>query len=271
MPFNNKMAAALFALVALLGAGTGQAGILFQETFDDGANPFAFDAFQDGRSPAAGQLAIVGPPYERAWLTVLPPGKQQGLFGHRLVVPEEWRLDQRLHWAAHLKFGDRSDRPQWQAAGDAPYQLDLPAVIGVDGRALLIGRFRKVDRLGRFGTFELVTADGRVHRPIRGDLLAANRWYAIEFSVEDRGAHDRVRIWIDNADEQNPDYELVGGDMVDADDWRPGVRFDHGYVIHDVPAQTQLYYDNITIADGFIGLPVTETVRPAAPGGMQVR
>lgn len=264
---SNKLAVVV-ELAALLAAGAAYGGILFQENFESGSNPFGFDAFQDDAATAAGKLAVVGPPRGRVWLTVLPPGRQQGLIGHRLVLKES--PGSRLHWAAYVRFGHGSDRTQWLGAGETAYQLALPVVSDRDGRPKLIGRFRQADRAGRFGLFELVTADGRVHRPTRGKLLVANRWYAIEFGVEDRGKHDRVRIWIDNGDEAGPDYDLAGGDMVDAAEWRPGLRFDHGYVAHDVPAESYFYYDVVTIADGFIGLPVPPAVRPAAPGGLQV-
>lgn len=270
MRFKSMCTAAALGAVALLAAGPAFGEILFQEDFETGINPFRFDAFQPDGSIAEGELVDVGPPHGRVWRTSLSEHRAQRLVGHRAVVGRVPSGSRQLHWAAYVKFGDKSETTPWGGGDGGSLQLVLPLVTDADGAPLLSGRFLAADRRGRFGTFELITSDGRVHRPIRGKLLAANRWNAIEFAVEDGGVRDTVRIWIDNDDRASPDYRFTGGDIVDSARWRQGLRFDHGYMAQPAAEPASFFYDRITIANDFVGLPVARAVRPAAPRGLQV-
>lgn len=270
MRFKNTHAAAAVGAAALLAAGPAFGEIVFREDFETGTNPFDFDAFQPDGGAAEGEPVDAGPPHDRVWRTLLPANATRRLAGHRLVVASVPSGSRQLHWAAYVKFGDKPGTTPWRGDDSGRLQLVLPLVADVKGETLLSGRFLAADRRGRFGTFELTTSDGRVHRPIRGKLLAADRWNAIEFAVEDGGARDTVRIWIDNDDRTSPDYQYTGGDIVDSASWQQGLRFDHGYIAHPAAEPVSFFYDSITVANDFVGLPVARAVRPAAPGGLQV-
>lgn len=268
MSHSKNSTVSALALVTLLGAAAAHAEVAFQENFERGDPPFGFDGLQPTSGAVVGRLIDAGSPHGRVWETLLPAGPQLGSVGHRLVLKDTAALDGRLHWAGYVRFGT-APGPYWQPDG-VPFELQLPVITDGDGTPLLTGRFRPTDRQGLFGSFELETADGQVHRPLQGKLLAAGRWYAIEFGVEDHGGQDRLRIWIDNDDADHPDYELAGGDLIDSGRWQQGLRMDLGVVPQAVPTERRFAYDAITLASDFIGLPVQPAPRPAAPGRLQV-
>lgn len=254
----------------LLASGLAHAQIVFQEDFQSGHNPFAFDGYNDYFDGAAkafsGQAVGVGGERGTVWKTVFHDYRNDTYFGHRVLQKSDWPIRDTIHWAAYVKFGDEPRSPEWRTSdghtrlGKRSYELKLPDIYprGPDSRdGRIIGKFRSERRGGMTGIFILYTPNGQNHSTIDvgGRPFESGRWYSVEFAVEDRGDQDRVRIWIDNDDEQHPDYEHVGGDMFDSSHWRKGLRFDHGYRNHNVPRDTVLYYDDITIADSFIGLP----------------
>lgn len=257
------------AFAALLGMSLGHADVIFQEEFERGEPPFGFDGQQPAGGTAVGRLVDAGAQRGRVWEIQLPVGPQPGPVGHRLILDDASALGGRLHWAGYVRFGS-APGSYWQPDG-VPFALQLPVIADGNGEPLLTGWFRLTDRRGLFGTFELETADGRRHRPLQGRLLAAGRWYAIEFGVEDHGEQDRLRIWIDNDDVEHPDYELSGSDLIDSGRWRQGLRMDLGVLPQALPAERRFAYGAITLATDFIGLPVRAAPRPAAPGRLQVQ
>jgi|GEM_PF-3578200 len=259
------------AVVPLLFPLVAGAEVVFQEHFEHGSNPFGFDlahTAQSGASFEAG-LADGGPQRGRVWAIDFRRGPG-GYFGHRVTVRPQWALTDTLFWAGYVKFGDVDRHAEWRSAGDAEHRLGFP-LIGADddGQAAVIGRFLPWGEDGYRGRFVLVTADGREH-PVMDRALVSNRWYLVQFALEDRGAADRVRIWINNADAERPNYDYVGGDMIDRAIWAPGARIEHGYR-YGPGTEARFQYDGITIADSFIELPVPELpAPPAAPKGLRV-
>lgn len=266
---RRPRAGAALAAGLLLAPAAG-AQVLFNEDFEQGNNPFGFDAYLDG--PAVRGEIATGGPRGRVWMTVFQPGTpEDDGFGHRLRWKPQWPATDTLYWAGYVRFGYQDGKPLWTSSGQIPYQLRLPE-FGREGPGHVFGRFRRYGVNGRQGSFELVTADGRVHtsEALQAEPLVSNRWYLLQFALEDRGRSDRVRIWIDNDREAAPDYEYVGGDMVDARAWQPGLTIDHGRRLHQVPADTRLYYDQITLATQFIDLPLPEAIPPAAPANLRI-
>lgn len=251
------------ALLLLALAAPAGAEILFHEGFDSAPAATRFD------SSAAGELAVGGGERGGVWLSRFKPGPA-GEFGHRVRARPGWEFGGHLHWAGYVRFGYRDRSPEWLALEGQTYALSFPVIRleGHDG-AYLSGRFLRRGEDGFGGEFVLTTPDGREHRVPLERPLVSNRWYGIEIGVQDRGAHDVVRVWINNDDRSNPDYQFVGGDFVDARDWGPRLVFDYGRRGHGVPAEAVFYYDDITIANDFIGLPKPRPVPPAAPTNLR--
>jgi hypothetical protein len=79
--------------------------------------------------------------------------------------------------------------------------------------------------------------------------------------LEDNGNTDTVNIWINNNDPDNPDYSYTSVEsmfdfstmVTTTNDGNRFLRWEHGYRNHDVPRDTNFYYDDVVISDSFIG------------------
>lgn len=255
----------LLTIGLLAMAGPAAAKILFKETFDAGRAPFAFDR----QFAAPGKFAVGGMQRQRVWM--VPLQGRAGPFGFVVEREADWALGETLHWSGYVRFGYRDGQPEWEMPKGLPYDLRLPVITDARGQQVM-GRFTRFDELGALGSFEVLTPDGRVHRVMAQGVtpLVSNRWYAIEIGLEDRGAHDRLRVWINNRDEANPDYQHVGGDFVQAADWRRDLRFRFGQRVA-VPEGGLFYFDDVTIANAFIGPRIPDMIAPAPPQRLRVQ
>jgi hypothetical protein len=262
--------------------------VFFDESFETGTSPFSFSSDNISESPDAFTGERVYSSSERGyvWRNTFHRGCNDTYFGHRVSEDNSWdvNITNTFHWRAYVKFGDSDNSPEWASSvpissncpaeldGLRTYELKFPDVGCCTGSdqgpniRRIIGKFRPNDGdAGYQGVFMLGTPDGDKsvdpdirHNHRHTDQGAApfvsNRWYAVEFMVEDNGERDTVKIWINNNDPNNPDYSYTSNtSMFDSSGWT-GMRWDHGYRNSDVPRETNFYYDSIVISDSFIGL-----------------
>lgn len=274
------------ALSATIVPAQSFAQIYFQEGFDSGSNPYNFDSYNDYFTDAdryfSGERVNVGGQLGYVWKTTFYDSGNDSYFGHRVRQKADWGVRNRLHWAGYVKFGDTPNSGEWITVdgytrmGERSYELKFPDIYPDDPPGRLIGKMRSYRADGNQGMFILYTPNGQNHSPQDAGMapLESGQWYAIEFMVEDNGANDTVKIWVNNNNESAPDYQHTGGDMVSAANWGEGMRYDHGYRNHNVGRPTDFYYDQITIADSFIGLPPVggsgSDAAPAAPTSLRV-
>ncbi|HHJ13866.1 MAG TPA: hypothetical protein ENJ79_05745 [Gammaproteobacteria bacterium] len=257
--------------------------VFFSEDFETGSNPFNFDRYNDFQTNAAqwfsSELVNEGGERGQVWKSTFHHYCNDSYFGHEVQQKANWNITNRIHWRMYVKFGSTDNSPEWRTAqpvagcrgitSQRSYELKFPDIGGGGGLQLgrIIGKMRSADPSGYYGRFRLYTPDGTNHdHDAQGaPLFVSNRWYAIEFMVEDNGNNDTVKIWINNNDENNPDYEYTGGNMVDSSQWGTGLSFNHGYRNHDVPVDTDFYYDDLAIGNSFIGLKGNGAAPPAPP------
>jgi hypothetical protein len=247
--------------------------VFFDEKFETGATPFSFDSDNIDESPGAftGERVYTSTERGYVWRNTFHSGCNDTYFGHRKMQDEDWNISNTFHWRAYVKFGDSDNSPEWRTsapvntdchAGGATqrsFELKFPDIGGGQNLNLgrIIGKMRSFPGGGEYqGMFRVYTPDGTNHNHTDQGAapFVSNRWYAIEFMVEDNGDNDTVKIWINNNDQNNPDYSYTGGDMFDSSEWSTGLRWDHGYRNHHVPTDTNFYYDNVVVSDSFIGL-----------------
>ncbi|VAW73271.1 hypothetical protein MNBD_GAMMA15-655 [hydrothermal vent metagenome] len=261
--------------------------VFFSEDFETGNNPFSFDVYNDFQTNAAqwfsSELVNEGGERGRVWKSTFRHFCNDSYFGHDVQQKSNWNITNRIHWRTYVKFGTTDNSPEWQTSAPVSgcsgitsqrgYELKFPDIGGGSGLQLgrIIGKLRSADGSGRYGRFRLYTPDGTNHdHDSQGSpRFISNRWYAVEFMVEDNGNNDTVKIWINNNNENNPDYSFTGGNMFNSSQWSTGMAYNHGYRNHDVPYDTDFFYDDVVISNTFIGLAGNGASPPSAPPNLQ--
>jgi hypothetical protein len=274
-----KTVVAISTLFACYYSASAVSEVFFEEKFETGSNPFSFDSYNDYHSDAARSFTgeQVHFPGDRGnvWKNIFHHYCNDSYFGHRELQDSDWNITNTFHWRVLVKFGDTDNSPEWATgipisgcdgiSGQRSYELKFPDIGGGGNLRLgrIIGKFRSAGNDYQ-GLFRVYTPDGTNHdHTDQGAApFVSNRWYAVEFMVEDNGNNDTVKIWINNSDPNNPDYTYTGGNMFDSSPWGTGLRWDHGYRNHDVPQDTIFYYDDVTISDSFIGFGISPPSPP---------
>lgn len=284
----NKALRNLACSLVLMLPGTSFSQVFFSENFESGVNPFGFDVYNDFQTNASrwfsSALVNEGGDRGRVWKSTFHHYCNDSYFGHDVTQKNNWNITNKIHWRAYVKFGSRDNSPEWITstpvsgcaggiAGQRSYELKFPDIGGGGGLQLgrIIGKMRSADSSGNYGRFRLYTPDGtnHDHDSQGGARFISNRWYSVEFMVEDNGNNDTVKIWINNNNEANPDYSYTGGNMFDSRQWSTGMAFNHGYRNHDVPRDTEFFYDDVTFSNSFIGLAGNAVAPPAPPSNLR--
>jgi len=91
-------------------------------------------------------------------------------------------------------------------------------------------------------------------------IVQAGKWYVVEFMMHDNGNNDIGRIWVASEDdgfqytEGNPSGEATGNIFSNSSGWDGNAAWWAWYYSnHDCPQAVNVYVDNFTIANSFIG------------------
>jgi hypothetical protein len=221
---------------------------------------------------------------EYVWKNTFLAGCTDTYFGHSKRISYDSAVTNTLHWRAYVKFVDEQHARPWEVGNatnqpDCPtpqvyknYELKFPDVGWNNGESRIIGKFRELGQryrpgiessYGRFYLYVRHQQDSYAgnHPSNAGDhpelFLEANQWYAIEFMVEDNGDTDTIKIWINNNNQDNPDYSFTSDfDMFDLSTMVNSdgeMKWEHAYRNHAVSRDMDFYYDDVVISDSFIG------------------
>ena len=251
------IASIVFLLISALQV---YAEIVYQEDFETGTLPFSFEGKKvDGKECSVGALVDEGGARGRVWRDIFLVESDEGgicdnsCFG--FYHSQDWSYSNTIYVRFYVRYGDSENSYTWNNTAYRTHELKFPDIDSTSPPNRLIGKHRPAgDDVGRFSVY---TPDGTTHRhDAQGtDPFVSNRWYCVEFMVQDNGVSgDVVKIWIDSDDENNPDYDHTSeGNLIDMSTWVPGCSWHWQYRNHAVIDEEHFYYDDIAISTTFIG------------------
>lgn len=246
----------LFVLcLAIMAAGPAYGAVVFDENFETGSSPFSF-AWKWTKGNAYNEGSLVTESGNRFWREIFKPGSTDTYFGFTTDLTGASAITNTLYFRFKVRYGDSAHPYRWTTA-DRSHELKFPdlcpGMAGNGDRARIICKHRRGsdDSHGIF----------RVYTPIDAynhDLptqLTGNRWYTIQFMIQDNGSNgDVVKIWLDNDNQNSPNYSYTaqGKDMFDGAGgrWRNYVEW--AYRNHAVASDMYFYFDEISISTTFI-------------------
>lgn len=238
--------------------------ILFSEDFESGDSPFSFFAERTVNDDynVSDLINDCGSLRGRCWSEIFKPDRTDTYFGFWRTVT--WDHSSTIYFRYYFKYGDITHPYSWITA-ERSHELKFPdfgvgSSIAGDGptASRIIIKHRGT---GTNGVFRVYTPNAQNH-DLPGELIS-NRWYCIEFLVQDNGNTDTVKIWKNKNDESNPDYSFTSTSNMFASRWEER-GFEFGYRNHAVASDQYFYFDDIVISDKYIGCGPA-TIPPSAP------
>ena len=158
-----------------------------------------------------------------------------------------WPTGNTIHYRYYVRYGDSEHPYSWSTTPFWSYELKFPDIANALPSRVIFKH--------RTQNFQVYTPYGiRVNRV--NYTFQSNVWYCIEVLMQDNGNNDTVKIWVNNNDENNPNYSHSGENLVDFSQFQPntsGYWYNHLYRNH-VPYTDQYFYiDDFAIANEFIG------------------
>lgn len=241
----------LISLTAVPAYGT----IVFNENFETGSSPFSF-VWEWTKGDAYNTGSLVTEDGNRFWREIFRPGSTDTYFGFSTELTNATAITNTLFFRFKVRYGDASHPYTWDTA-DRSHELKFPdlcpGMAGNGDRARIICKHRRGSD-NNHGIFRVYTPIDAYNHDLPTQLVS-NRWYTIQFMIQDNGTNgDVVKIWLDNDNQNSPNYSYTasGKDMFDASGnrWRNFVEW--AYRNHAVPSDRYFYFDDITISTTFI-------------------
>lgn len=243
--------------------------LIFEAQLETAKPPYGFDSINDYQDNDAAYHTgerVFDPQFaSHVWKETFHDYCNDSYFGLRARIPWQWDS---IHWQATVRFGDADTAYTWQTTGNSDpecgqitgprtHELKFPDIGGGQTpNDRIIGKWRS-DGSFLVYTERAVPLGEPPNHSVDGFRMHSGEIHTIEFAVIDNGpSGDIVRIWIDNDDPENPDYEYIStGNIIGSDEWAQpdALRFDHGYRNHNPPHDQTFYFDDVRIDIQFIG------------------